>query len=221
MIWRVRTTRVEIVICVLLLTMTIFNHRTTLAYGERIECTLYEAIRNDYVIALIEGAYSGYEESFDLTNGYGVFYGPCISVWVSSLVDETLVITVKLGRYLIPDDYDVQNMMITKEYTFTLEAYENTTLTLYAMCIEMHDYVPSEGEFFDLGSLATGYLYDLVCEIEDNYAQDAAGQAAIWAITDHATEEDLREMGADTYVLKRAQALLDDADVPYLSLIHI
>ena len=178
--------------------------------------TLYD-VANIYSYAdiYIQGAYSGYETSFSLNNGNGVFYGKCVEVDITSTVDKTISITVQLGRKLICHDDDVQDLVVTKEYEFTLYSHQKKTFTLYAMCIDMHYDAPGDGIYYDLGSIATGNLYNVIQQISSTNHQDKAGQSAVWAVTDYATEEDLKAYGASDYDIDRAQALLDDAGVQY------
>ena len=177
--------------------------------------TLYEAATYSYVDVYIQGAYSGYGGSFDLNNGDGVFYGRCVKVEVTSNIDEFITISVELGRKLICHDYEVQDLVVTKSYTFSLYSHQTTTFYLYAMCIDMHLDAPSEGIYYDLGTLASGDLYSVVKEISDSGNQGKSGQCAVWAVTDYAAEDDLKAYGASTYDIDRAQTILDDASVSY------
>lgn len=179
--------------------------------------SLYDAAVNyDYVTVTIQGDYSGSTSYFNLETGDGIFFGRCIEMKATSTVSRTIQITVNLGRRLICRESDIQNMVVTKEHTITLSSYETKTFTVYAMCMNMYEDAPVAGIYYDLGSVVSGDAYNVVREISDSdSSQDAAGQCALWAVTDSADGDYLRQYGASGDELNNAQGILDDAGISY------
>jgi len=178
--------------------------------------SLYDAAVNyDYITVTIQGDYSGSTSYFNLETGDGIFFGKCIELEVTNTVSTTLHITVNLGRRLICRESGIQNMVVTKEHTFTLSSYETETFTVYAMCMNMYEDAPVAGIYYDLGSVCSGDAYNAVNKISSSTSQNAAGQCALWAVTDSADGDYLREYGASDNDLNSAQGILDDADISY------
>lgn len=160
----------------------------------------------------ITGSYSGSQTEFTLTNGDGVFYGQCISVEMTSNVDYSLTITYDSGQVLRADDSEVQDMIVTGDYTWTLDAMQTKTVTISAFCMEMHDYAPGKDWTFSVtdrqGSTELNYICD---RIQAGSCSYVVGQCSIWYITDWASKEELVDMGATEYQLEQAASVLESA----------
>lgn len=181
-------------------------------YGETY--SLYDAVVTySYVSAHIQGAYSGYTTSFNLDNGNGVFFGQCIDIELTSLVDTMIYVNVELGRIFVCKEYGVQDMIVTKSYEATLWDGDTGTITVYAMCADMLEDAPMAGVYYDLGSKCTGSTYDVVSYISGNSYQGASGQCALWAVTDDADVDYLQAYGASSTDLNQAQGILDNVGI--------
>ena len=177
--------------------------------------SLYDAtITYEYISVTIQGAYSG-TGYFSLDNGNGIFFGKCIEMEVKNEISSTLYITVKLGRQLICRDSSIQNMGVTENYYFTLYSYETKTITVNSMCMNMYEDAPVKGSYYDLGPICSGDAYDVISEISSSNSQDASGQCALWAVTDNADGEYLRNYGADDDDINKAQGILDVVGINY------
>lgn len=187
------------------------------AFGQQsYSLSLYDAyVTNGWVLPDIQGAYSGSDTYVNLETGNGVFFGRCIEIEVQNLVDATLYITVNLGRILECTESGIQNMVVTQDYSFTLLPYETETINVYAMCMNMYEDSPVEYVYYDLGPICNGDVYDVVTEISESGSQDAAGQCSVWAVTDSADGDYLRNYGASDDDIYSAQGILDNAGVSY------
>ena len=178
--------------------------------------SLYDAaITYSYITVTIQGEYDGDSIFVNLATGDGFFFGRCIEMTATSQVSSTLQITVNLGRQLICRESDIQNMVVTKEYIFTLSSYGTETFTVYAMCMNMYEDAPVAGIYYDLGPVVSGDAYTVVRQILDSDYQDAAGQCSLWAITDNADADYLRDYGATNDDINNAQGILHNAGVSY------
>ena len=175
--------------------------------------TFYEANYEDYADVTVIGSYSGYSTSFDFSNGNGVFYGRCIEISVVSFSSSTLYLSMERGTFLMPDSNSVQRMVVTQDVSLTISSFSSESITIYAMCTEMHDDIPAYEDFTISTSHATGNLESVVDEIYDTGSQNAAGQCAVWAVTDSAEKSDLEAYSASSSQINDAQDILDGADV--------
>ena len=192
---------------------------TIFIYSDEVEAqssySLYDAaITYEHISVTIQGAYGG-TGYFSLDNGNGVFFGKCIEMEVENKISSTLYLTVNLGRQLICRESSIQNMGVTENYYFTLYSYEKKTITVNAMCMNMYEDAPVEGAYYDLGPICSGDAYDVISEIGSINSQDASGQCALWAVTDNADGDYLRNYGADDDDVNKAQGILDAAGVNY------
>ncbi|MFH0865846.1 MAG: hypothetical protein V1904_06605 [Bacteroidota bacterium] len=112
----------------------------------------------------------------------GTHFGECIEFDVINLTNSVLEIKVELGRKLICDYDSIQNMMLTRELIFTLNAREKAKYRTYAMCIEQQDASPNAKSTFHLGEMAETNLLELAKTLDKNNYQNSCGQSAVWTI---------------------------------------
>lgn len=112
----------------------------------------------------------------------GTHFGKCIEFEVKNLTNSFLEIKVELGRKLICDYDSIQNMMLTRDLIFVLNARECAKYRTYAMCIEQHDYSPNDKSTFHLGEMAETYLLELAKTLDKYNYQNSCGQSAVWTI---------------------------------------
>ncbi|MCS6933552.1 MAG: hypothetical protein NZM35_00190 [Chitinophagales bacterium] len=118
------------------------------------------------------------------TGEYSSNYGPCLAMHLSNTSSGRIAINLKHGYVLVPDDTNVQNMMVTKDITFTLEANQYKRFRIFAMCVEASNAAPQEKSLFKLGKRAEGNLLAIAEYINRKNYQNRAAQQAVWCITD-------------------------------------
>lgn len=117
-------------------------------------------------------------------NGYHPgYFSKCMQYVLTNLTAAPLELSEAAGRFLLPDDSNLQRMMTTADVQFALKAGEVKTVHLYAMCTEANDGSPLQASNFEYGSAATGMLKKLADFIDDRKFQNEAAQSAVWAIT--------------------------------------
>jgi hypothetical protein len=112
------------------------------------------------------------------------YYSQCIVFEIKNLKSTSIELHEDEGRFLMPDDSDLQRMIITSAITLALSPYQKTSVPVFAMCTEAHDAAPQSNTVFSYGKVAEGDLLALVKMLaKKNYQNDAA-QDAVWCITD-------------------------------------
>lgn len=86
----------------------------------------------------------------------------------------SLALSENAGRFFMPDDSDLQRMILTADLSFTLRADEKRQVPIYAMCTEANDGAPHEATEFSFGEFANGKLLQLVQMVAKNDWQDNA-----------------------------------------------
>jgi hypothetical protein len=174
---------------------------------------IQDAVNKGYIEAEITGVYEGNEDVFDLKNGKEVFYGLCVKVSLTSLVANDLDIMVPCGLTLIPWDEEVEDKVITKTSTIHLESLSSNETEIFAMSTDMYKNIPVLHSTFKIGDMASGDILKIAKHIGEHDHQSSAGQAAIWIITDDATDNDLENIGATSSTVKAAKEILVDSGV--------
>ncbi len=174
---------------------------------------IQDAMNEGYIEAEITGVYEGNEDVFDLKNGNEVFYGLCIKVSLTSLVANDVDIVVPCGLTLFPWDEEVEEKVITKTSTFHLESLSDNETEIFAMSTDMYKNIPVLHTTFMIGDMASGDILKIANYIAEHDHQSSAGQAAIWIITDDATDKDLENIGATSSTVKAAKEILVDSRV--------
>nr|NQU94449.1 hypothetical protein [Bacteroidota bacterium] len=95
---------------------------------------------------------------------------------------ECLQITVGRGLIMEADEEAYQNFITTREEQIVMEAYEQKSVQLFAMCIEKSDMSPVSSTTFNPTQMADSALTGLVTMIEKDSLYTYESQAAIWAL---------------------------------------
>lgn len=113
------------------------------------------------------------------------YFGPCLNVNLQSTVKTTLNLRFEAGRFLESADTSEQRMMISRDEMIVLLPFKKKSLSIYAICTQMHDHSPGEESLLTLGPMAEGNLLALAQFLSKNNFQGLAAQEAVWAITDN------------------------------------
>jgi hypothetical protein len=181
--------------------------------------SIQDAVNNGYIKAEITGMYDGDEEVFDLKNGLEVFYGLCIKVSLTSFVDNDLDIIVPSGLMLEATDEEVEDKIITKTHTINMESLASNETEIFAMSIDMYKNIPVLSTTYTMGEMASGDILKVANYIDEHRQQTAVGQAAIWMISDNATDEELESIGATSSGIAFAKVILEDSGVTAMVII--
>ena len=160
--------------------------------------SLQDALSKKLVTATIHG------KNQDSTPGFiSSHFGPCIELQLKSLSKTSLVIQIENGRFLETLDTNEQRMIITQQELISLLPNKQKTITIYAMCTQMHDHSPGRESLLALGPMASGNLLELTGFLQKNRFQGQAAQEAVWVITDRNSPGNI--YSDDTLQMKKLQ----------------
>jgi hypothetical protein len=179
---------------------------------QRTELDLKEAIANNIVSVEIRGVYVP-DKVMESIDQEGLHYGKCMTIAIKNNIDNPLTIKLNTGTLLMPNDTDIQVMVVSHDLTLDLERHENCETYFYAMCTQIHKFRPSAAETFTIGNNANDSLVRLVKYIEQTFNQNMVGQHAVWAVTDNAGVSELAEYGADSNSLSITRSILNAAHI--------
>jgi hypothetical protein len=136
--------------------------------------TLENAIKKNYVKATIKNN----------PESKSSHQGECIEIELINLSSKSLNIKTEPGRFLMPDNPDIQQMMIVQELPMALAPKAQKKFTINAFCSEANDGSPKSSTVFAMGGKATGSLLKLADYINEKKYFSNAGQSAVWCLTD-------------------------------------
>lgn len=139
--------------------------------------SLEEAIKRNIITYTIEGL-SGEE----IPQGSSSHFGKCLKATIQNHTASAVAIKIESGRFLQPQDTNVQRMLITKTSIVRIEPKKTATQNLYAMCSQSSKASPKKNNRFKNGKIADAPLLKLAKIIEKNNYHNATGQDAVWAI---------------------------------------
>jgi hypothetical protein len=174
---------------------------------------LTEAVSQGYIKVALYGVYLGSAESFNLETGENVFFGRCVEIEIVSVVANDLDIIVPQGLLLVADNEAVENKVITSRHKIPVEALSKTTSRLLAMSTNMKKNVPDAWSSFQTGDMAEGDLKKVADELNGTDSQEAAGQIAVWMVTDSAKRDALEQLGASDSEIEEALDIMDSVGV--------
>jgi hypothetical protein len=151
---------------------------------------------------LIKVTVSGRGYTNDNSSSY---WGKCINLHIKNLTYGKIEIKMESGRKLKCVYDSIQDMIITKTEMISLSPNESSDFTIYAMCGELRNSVPSTSSFFKFGSVVDGQLLKVVKMIEELDVQNDAGQAAVWVFTDNMSPDNIKTYSGDKERAKKLQ----------------
>ncbi|MBK8660062.1 MAG: hypothetical protein IPN22_14625 [Bacteroidetes bacterium] len=93
-------------------------------------------------------------------------WGPCMSLEVTNQSSEALSLSLAYGYRLLPDDTNVQTMLVTQSLMVRLAPRQKKNYRIYAMCSEAGDAAPGSEKKFKWASGQKGHLLGLAELIE-------------------------------------------------------
>lgn len=196
-------TRQLLIFGLVLLRIQLFGQPTVL---------IQDAVEKKMIGYKITGSWNQYDQQ-QFLDADGQYFGKCMTIDIKSKVDSTIRIYIVNGLMLMCEDTATQDMIITKPIYVELEPRKSKTVQLYAMCSEIHDFMPHSQTSYSVGSMADNNLVAITKAIDDMFMHNVVGQGAVWAYTDNATEEDIRKYGATGASIELTIQVLNKAGV--------
>ncbi len=142
--------------------------------------SLAEALQKQLVKATFSGAKDDTAHVMQSSH-----WGPCMSLEVTNQSSDALNLSLAYGYRLLPDDTNVQTMLVTQSLLVRLAPKQKKNYRVYAMCSEASDAGPSSEKKFKMGKRAGGHLLGLAELIERKKYQNSTAQDAVWCLTDN------------------------------------
>lgn len=181
-----------------------------IGYGQTIN--IEEAVKQNRVDYTITGSWD-YNDPKEFLDADGQYFGKCMTITIRNKNNDTLPLAIENGLLLMCEDTTVQDMLITKPVYIYLYPRQKKSFQLYAMCSEIHDAMPGKQKKYRVGKKAKKELVKISKFIDEMFMHNVAGQGAVWAFTDNASENDLRKYGATDKSLEITIEILNRANV--------
>jgi hypothetical protein len=171
-----------------------------------------EAIDKGMLELKICGAYDP-RFFYEVLDREGVHYGKCMAIVLKSNIDSFVILKLDCGTLLVPTDSIVQEMLVTHNAEFPLYPGQTYSTRFYAMCAQLHNKAPNIETTFRIGKMADSSLLKLANYLDANYIQNMLGQHALWAVTDQADFEVLKNYGADSNSILKTKEILSKLNI--------
>jgi hypothetical protein len=118
--------------------------------------------------------------------GKGGYTGDVITMKIQNLTDSKLDLKLEAGRRLDSKNNDEQDILVTKQQEFFVNAKELKILNVFGMCCQAHNSAPAEKSNYAVGTLADSNLVKLANFIDQNkYYTNYSAQQSVWVISDN------------------------------------
>lgn len=119
-------------------------------------------------------------------SGAGGHNGESLQLKLQSKSKKRLEVRIPAGQIFEAGDSSLQNLMVGKEETLTIESGKTRLAKVFGFCVESGDGSPGEGSIFSLGKMAEGNLLKLAKYLSDNNLhKNPAAQSAVWTLSDN------------------------------------
>ncbi len=189
-----------------LIISSIFSQEKDSRYNPTV-FSIKDAINKGMLDLKICGAYDP-RFFYEVVDREGVHYGKCMAIVLKNNIDSFVLLKLDCGTMLIPTDSSVQEMLVTHNAEFPLYPGQTYSTRFYAMCAQIHNKAPNVETTFRIGEMADSSLLNLAYYIDANYIQNMLGQHAVWAVTDQADFEVLKNYGADSNSVIKTKGIL-------------
>ncbi len=200
----------KILLCLLLIST--INAQDSLVNKKPPVVPINEAIDKGMLELKICGAFDP-RFFYEVLDREGVHYGKCMAIVLKSNIDSFVLVKLDCGTLLIPADSIVQEMLVTHNAEFPLYPGQTYSTRFYAMCAQLHNRAPNVETTFRIGEMADSSLLKLANYLDANYIQNMLGQHALWAVTDQADFEVLKNYGADSNSILKTKEILSNLNI--------
>ena len=118
-------------------------------------------------------------------NANSPHYSQPIRLVIRNLTTQPYNIEIPNGQQFISLNESVQNMIVVKTEQIALQAKQQKSQTLFAMCTQKNNVGPSHNEAYSLGPLASSPLIDVSQKIQEKEEYNTIGQYSVWSISNN------------------------------------
>ena len=114
----------------------------------------------------------------------GGYQDYCMNLYIKSLINDSLIITVEAGRRLNSIDEKNQDILIMREEIIVLKKQEDKWFPVKGYCCQANNHSPSKNSIYDINKMADSSLVTLARFVSTRNFDNHVTQQAIWAISD-------------------------------------
>jgi hypothetical protein len=119
----------------------------------------------------------------DNTTYQSTHSGACMRLTIKNISTKTATVDLETGRIFLPEDVDLQPMLVTKHRQYKINPGGKVDEMVYAMCFNDGKQAPGEKAVYHIGKMATDWLLEAAQYVEKNNLQDYQGQSLVWDAT--------------------------------------
>ncbi|MBL0329874.1 MAG: hypothetical protein IPP64_10775 [Bacteroidetes bacterium] len=135
------------------------------------------------VLSVEEAAKKGFVKLF--IKSKGGYTGEVIEMKIQNLTSQKLDLRVEAGRRLDSKEQKEQDILVTKEQEFFVNANQTKSINIFGMCCQAHNNAPTVKHDYLIGKLADSSLIKLAMFIDKNkYYSNYSAQQAVWVVSD-------------------------------------
>ena len=174
------------------------------------------------VLSVEEAAKKGFEKL--LIKSKGGYTGEVIEMKVQNLTNRKLDLRIEVGRRLDSKKQNEQDILVTKEQEFFVNANQTKSLNVSGMCCQAHNGAPTIKNEYLVGKLADSSLIKLAMYIDKNkYYSNYSAQQSVWVVSDDnslgSIDDDDKEVKNNlrNFVSKLTGKVIPPYDISYQS----
>ena len=116
----------------------------------------------------------------------GGYTGNVIAMKIQNLTHQKIDLKLEAGRRLDSKKQNEQDILVTQQQEFFVNADQNKIVNVFGMCCQAHNSAPQERSDYSIGKLADTNLIKLAKYIDKNkYYTNYSAQESVWVISDN------------------------------------
>jgi len=116
----------------------------------------------------------------------GGYTGDVIEMKVQNLTGRNLELKIEAGRKLDSKNQEQQDILVTREQEFFVNANQPKTINVFGMCCQANNSAPTANFEYSLGYMADSNLIKMSRFIDKNkYYSNYSAQQSVWVVSDN------------------------------------
>ncbi len=138
------------------------------------------------VMSIEEAAKKGFVKLF--IKSKGGYTGEVIEMKVQNLTSRKLDLRIEAGRRLDSRHQDEQDILVTREQEFFVNANQTKNVKISGMCCQANNHSPQEKHEYGVGKMGDSTFIKLAMFIDKNkYYSSQSAQSAVWVVSDNSS----------------------------------
>ncbi len=137
----------------------------------------------------------------------GGYTGDVIEMKVQNLTNRKLNLKIEAGRKLDSKHQNEQDILVTREQEFFVNANQPKTINVFGMCCQAHKGAPTASFAYSVGYMADSNLIKMARFIDKNkYYSNYSAQQSVWVISDNNSIGSIHDDDKEVNTMLRAFA---------------